>query len=214
VTSAELAVIAALGASALTGLASLGVVAFQEWRRDKAANQAALRAAIAELLARSLAFTLRAQTLASTGRNRSGPTEVLDVLMYHRKPIDFPEMHDWMAQDWTPLNVALSAIWIRWDQEGVRLANDLVGKCADLFEVSLADQPARKGWERLRWWSAGRRWTPEWLADYQHAVRELDESRKRLADYARGKLGQESVDLPLARVSLDRAVRQPRAVTQ
>ena len=213
-TSAELAVGAALGASALTGLASLGIVAFQEWRRGKAADQDALRAAIGELLARSLAVALRASTLASTMRSRSGPVEVLNVVMHHRRPIDLPEIHDWMAQDWTLLNVALSDLWTRWDQEGVRLANDLVGKCADLFEISLAQQSGRRGWEHLRWRGAGQRWTPEWLADYRHAVEQVDESRKRLADYARGKLGQKSVDLLFAQANLGRKAPQSRAVTQ
>jgi hypothetical protein len=54
VTSAELTVVAALGASLLTGLASLGVVAFQERRRRKAADRdlAPLNAAWSEIWAR------------------------------------------------------------------------------------------------------------------------------------------------------------------
>jgi len=97
-STAELTVIAALGASALTGLASLGIVAFQEWRRGKASNQDALRAATGELLARSLAITLRAETIASTVRQRSRIAERLYVVIHTRKPIDLLELHYWIAQ--------------------------------------------------------------------------------------------------------------------
>lgn len=204
-STAELTVIAALGASALTGLASLWIVAFQEWLRGKASNQDALRAATGELLARSLAITLRAETIASTVRQRSRIAERLYVVMHNRKPVDLLELHDWIAQDWAPLNAALSELWTRSDQEGVRHANDLVAKCADLLRISVTALPAQTRRERVQRWATGYRWTPEMLDDYEHAVEDLAQSRKRFADYARGKLGQESVDFPFAQARLEAA---------
>ncbi len=201
-STAELTVVAALGASALTGLASLWIVAFQEWRRGKASNQDALRAATGELLARSLAITLRAETIASTVRQRSRIAERLYVVMHNRKPVDLLELHDWIAQDWAPLNAALSELWTRSDQEGVRLANDLVAKCADLLRISVTAQSRR---ERVQRWATGYRWTPEMLDDYEHVVEDLAQSRKRFADYARGKLGQKSVNVPFAQARLEAA---------
>ena len=65
-TSAELAIIAALGASALTGLASLGVVWFQEWRRKKASDQAELQTAVTELLTQSMAVAMKARAVGET----------------------------------------------------------------------------------------------------------------------------------------------------
>lgn len=209
-TFAELTVIAALGASALTGLASLGLVAFQEWRRGKASDQDALRAAIGELLARSLALTLRAEVIAAALKNRSGLREFLDVMMHHRKPVDMLEVHDWMAQDWAPLNTALSDLWTRCDQEGMRLANDVVGRCGDLLRISVALQPARTRTERVQRWAAGERWTPELLADFQYAVKEHAQARKRFANYARAKLGQQSTDLLFAQADLTSESRQQR----
>lgn len=54
-TPAEVAITAALGASFLTAAGSLGVVWVQAWRRTKAHDRAALRAAVRELLSRSIA---------------------------------------------------------------------------------------------------------------------------------------------------------------
>jgi hypothetical protein len=45
------------------------------------------------------------------------------------------EFHDWMAQDVAPMHAALDEIWTRWDQDGVRLANDVAGKCMDLLTI-------------------------------------------------------------------------------
>ena len=187
--------IAALGASALTGLASLGVVAFQERRRRIAADRVALHAAIIEMLSRSMAVTLRGMAVGAMMKKRSGLGEALDITLHHSKPLDALEFHDWLAKDWAPLNAALSEIWTRWDQEGVRLANDVAGKAADLLGVSTALQPARSGWERARIWAAGERWTSQMLADNERATEELADSRKRFADYARRRLKLPAIDL-------------------
>jgi hypothetical protein len=53
------------------------------------------------------------------------------------------ELHDWMAQDVVLMHAALDEIWTRWDQDGVRLANDVVGKGMDLLGTSTASQPAK-----------------------------------------------------------------------
>jgi hypothetical protein len=195
VTTAELTVVAALGASFLTALASLGVVAFQEWRRRKARDREVLQAAVNELLSRSLQLAFRADTMRATMKLRSGLKEGLDVVMRNRKPVDSFELHDWMAQDWAPLNSALSQIWISWDQEGIRLANDVAGKAGELLGVRTAATPAGSAWDRVRIWAAGERWTPEMIADAQRALKDLAHARKHLAEYARRMLGQPGADL-------------------
>jgi hypothetical protein len=102
-------------------------------------------------------------------------------------------------------DAALSELWTRSDQEGVRLANDLVAKCAALLRIGVTTQPAQTRQERVQKWATGYRWTPERLDDYEHAVEDLAQSRKRLADYARVKLGQESVEFPFAQARLEAA---------
>ena len=194
-TSAWAVVAAALGASLLTGGASLSVIWVQEKLRRKSSDRAALHAAVQDVLSRSIAVAMRGRAMGETMKVRSGLKEGLDVTMRHRKPVDPLELHDWIAQDGVPLNAALNEIWMRWDQEGIRLANDVVGKCLDFMDASTALQPARSGRERVRSWAMGERWTPGMIAENERAMKELAQARKRLADYARAKLGLPAVDL-------------------
>ncbi len=223
-TPAEVAITAAFGASALTVAGSLGVVWVQEWRRGKARDRAALQSAVRELLTQSMAVALRVQAMGETMKVRSGLGEGLDVALRLRKPADPMALHDWIAQDIVPLNAALDEIWTRWDQGGVRLANDVVGKCMDLMGASTATQPASTSRERVRKWAVGERWTPEMRDAHQTAMKELAHARKRLADYARTHLALPAVDLfaqvdepaeqdGAALVSQDRA-STPASITQ
>lgn len=194
-TSADLTLIAALGASALTGLVSLGVVWFQECRRAKARDRDALRAAIQELLSRSMGVATRARAMADLMRLRSGLKEGLDIAMRHRKPVDLLELHDWLDQDIAPMNAALSEIWTRDSQEGIRLANDVMNKCMDLLGASTTRQQTGNGWERVRVWAAGERWAPEMIAENNRAMQELARARKRYAEHARARFGLDVVEL-------------------
>ena len=196
VTTTEVALTAALGAAFLTAAASLGVVMLREWRQGKASRQAALHAAVQELLTRSIAVSLRAEALRETIRIRSGPLEGIDVVILRlRKPLDPLALHDWQAQDMVPLNAALNEIWTLWDQKGIRLAEDLVGKCMNLVEICLALVPAKTHHQRLRKTIAGERWTPQMEKEYERARTEMMAARRLLADYTRTTLKQPAVDL-------------------
>jgi len=72
------------------------------------------------------------------------------VLLRLRKLVDAIELYDWQAPDLVPLNAALNEVWTRWDQEGIRLANDLVNKCLDLLGASVALAPASSIRQLLR----------------------------------------------------------------
>lgn len=194
-TPTEVALTSALGASFLTGLASLGVMWVQEWRRGKARERAALHTAMTELLSRSLAVAMRARALGEAMKVRSGLKEGLDVTMGSRKPVDPLEVHDWIAQEVIPLNTAVAELWTRDDQEGIRLANEVVNKCTELLGVSTARQPANDRLGRVRRLLAGERWTPEMIAENDRAVHELALARKRFADHARARLGLDAVEL-------------------
>lgn len=194
-TSAEVALVAALGSSGLTGLVALGVFLLQDGRQRKAANRSALHSAYAKLLTRSMSVAMRARALGETARFRSGLTEGIDIVTRQRKPVDGLELHDWMAQDLVPLNEALDEIWTRADQEGIRLANDVVSKCADLLGGSTSFSKPTKAWERIRTWAAGVRWTPEMIAENDRSIRALALARKRLAEHVRVQFGRSAVQL-------------------
>jgi hypothetical protein len=121
--------------------------------------------------------------------------EGLDILLRIRKPVEVMELHDWMAQDMSPLNHAWSEIWARGDQELVRLANRVLDQCAELLAVGAARQPGRGAVERTRRWLVGDRWTPEMLDELKLAQRGLADARKGLTDYARTRLGRRGVNL-------------------
>jgi hypothetical protein len=195
VTPAELAVVAALGASALTAVASLGVVALQERMRGKRDDRDTLTGAITAMLSLSMAVMMRWQAAGQQMRLRSGAGEGIDVVLRVRKPADAQELHDWLASDLTPLNEAWSVIWARGDQETVRLANALLDKCSDLFTAATATETVSTLGGRVRRWVTGERWTPELQAALDAAVKDAAHARERLAQHARGQLGLAAVTL-------------------
>jgi hypothetical protein len=103
-TSAELAVIAALGASALTGAVSLGVVGLQEHLRSRRSDRDVLAAAVTAMLARSMEVSLRAQAMGDEAKIRSGILEGVDIVILRlRKPFSArPGAPRYAAADRTP----------------------------------------------------------------------------------------------------------------
>ncbi|MGH3277150.1 MAG: hypothetical protein ACRDNZ_22830 [Streptosporangiaceae bacterium] len=75
---------------------------------------------------------MKAQAMGQTMKVRSGLGEGLGVATRLRKPSDPMELHDWIAQEMTPLNEAWSVIWLRGDQETIQLANALLDACGQL----------------------------------------------------------------------------------
>jgi hypothetical protein len=195
VTPAELTVVAALGASALTAVASLGVVALQEWLRGRRADRDELVAAVVAMLSRSMSVMTRSQAMSQQMRLRSGLGEGADVTLRLRKPTDILELHDWLAIDMAPLNEAWSVIWAHGDQETIRLANALLGKCGDLLGAATSRGPADSAVARLRRWASGEKWTPELQADLDRAVKDVANAREGLAQYTRRHVGLPAVEL-------------------
>jgi hypothetical protein len=194
--SAWAVVAAALGAAVLTSLGSLGVVGYQQRRRDKASGQDALHRAVLELLTRSLTVPLRARAMRDALAFRSGLMDgVAIVLLRVRKPLDALEIHDWQAPDIVALMTALDGVWTRGDQEAIRLADDLVLKCAVLLSESTTIVPARTRLQRARKALIGERWTPESEDAVKRAETDIATARRRLATYARASLKLDAVDL-------------------
>jgi hypothetical protein len=210
-TDADLVAATALVASALTGTFSLGVAGFQHWLQARSSDKATVEAAIVELLTRSGAYALRGRALGEAMRQRSGLKEGIDVATHLRKPADLMEFHDWMAQDLTPMQAALSQLWTLWsDQQGIALANDVVSKASDLLGAQ-AITPATSGKERARRFVFGERWTEEAIAESQRALDALAQARKKLAEHARLKLGRKAANL-FAQVEADDAGEAAQSV--
>jgi hypothetical protein len=70
--SAERAVAAALGASLLTGVFSVGAIMLQNRLAGRSADSDALAGAVTEMLSRSMAVSMRAQAVGEMMRIRSG----------------------------------------------------------------------------------------------------------------------------------------------
>ncbi|MCW2539252.1 MAG: hypothetical protein JWN95_977 [Frankiales bacterium] len=65
--------------------------------------------------------------MAGTAKLRSGFGEGIDIATRIRKPLDPLQLHDWIAQEFDPLNTAWSEIWTSGDQELVRLVDGREG---------------------------------------------------------------------------------------
>jgi hypothetical protein len=87
-------VVAALGASFLTILGSVGLFQWQHWRDNRASAKTAKLAAYGELYARTFTYAQRAEAIGLVKRIRSGITEGIDVTLRHRKPVDVFELYD------------------------------------------------------------------------------------------------------------------------
>jgi hypothetical protein len=195
-TPAEVAITATLGASALTGAVSLSVVGPRESLQRKASNKDALHRAVRELLTRSIVVAMWAKAMRDAIRFRSGLMEGVDVVILRlRKPVDAMALYDWQAPDLVLLNAALNEVWTRWDQEGMRLASDLVHKCADLLSESTTLVPAKTPLQRARKALIGERWTPQREDAYNRALEDMLAARMGLANYARRTLRLKDVDL-------------------
>ncbi len=105
-------VIAALGASLLTILGTVGIERLRQRRAGRDAQRREKDAAYQEVLSRSLAFANRSRALGDMMRIRSGIAEGLGVTLGQRRPADAFEIYEWMDKDFGPL---LSA----WSREAV-----------------------------------------------------------------------------------------------
>jgi hypothetical protein len=190
-TSADVAIIAALGASLLTVLGTVGVVYLREWRTSKAQKRALLTAAVLELLSRSMTVAMRARTMREAMGSQAGHGWKVDDVL--GKPADLMQLHDWLTQDISGLIAALSQVWILSDEEGIRLADDVAGRSLNLIGAGTGFQPAGPDSEVQG--SQAMPWSPQLVAANDQAWNGLDAARRELADYTRTKLGEHAVKL-------------------
>lgn len=156
-------VVAALGASLFTGLASLGVAWVQAaWRTSEDRRQH-LETACSDVLSASMLVADRIRVLNATLQVRSGVAESLDVTLRHRKPVDPLELHDWLGQDMTALHKAVSEVWLRGEPSVGNLASDIELQCAVLLELATSVPGQRTFLQNLKRIERDEAFIAKWL---------------------------------------------------
>lgn len=196
-------VAAALGSASLTIIGTFGLDAWRARRAGKEAHKDRLRSACVQLGSHALGFALRAHALYLTSVFRSGIGEGLDVVLYHRKPVDPMELSDWLSTDLRPMLAAQSVIEVVADEELVRSAADLVLSAMAVLEkasslAAHADSQSPLLRQRIRWrlrTLVPLRRNPEVEMAIQQAVRALGRQLKQLARLTRERLGVNDPDV-------------------
>ncbi len=129
-------VVAALGASLLTGLFTWGVGWWIERRRDRAADRREQTLAYHQLISRSLTFCGRAEALR--GLIDSALNESDAVRASLGRPFGQLDVHDWLEKDYLPINDAYSKVQMIGSPEAVDEAAQLLDACADLLGLVTA----------------------------------------------------------------------------
>jgi hypothetical protein len=195
-------VVAALGASLLTMLGTWGLYQLQRRHTSRAAERQGQFAAYLEVLSRSFTFALRASALGDAMRLRSGLGEGLSIALWHSRPLDPLDLHDWMDKDYRPLTDAWTQVWAVGTQQAIDAADGVMMACRELMTTA-TDRPVR-GWI-LRAYKGlvGEVWTKEQLAKYDSALTKLAEERVAFLKVLRREMGNDVVEL-----ALERAERQ------
>lgn len=185
-------VIAALGASLLTGLFGFGL----EWWRLRSAKKEAFverrSRAYSTLLARSVSITYLAQNLHNAIEIRSGVREGINVTLRYQKAIDLLDLAKWMETEFQPAFEAWSEVWVVGSQEAIAEANDLITKCGAVLETATQRGQGRPDWLRG---IAGEKWTKEQLEQLQEEVKGIAEARRQLAKIVRKETGLDVADV-------------------
>lgn len=139
-------VVAALGASLLTGVFTWGVNWRDRRHRARTADRDEKSAAYHQFISRSLSFSIRAQALHTILRARTSLTNRTDVDVALRipQPLDMMQLHDWLAEDFAPINDAWSKIQMIGSHEVVEVSTQLLDACADLVGVAIAPNAAEQ----------------------------------------------------------------------
>lgn len=198
-------VVAALGASFLTGTFGFGGIWWQQHRSGRAAATQEKSAAYHQLISRSLSFGVRASTLRNIMQSRSGLMEGVDVTFRLRRPFDHMELHDWLVKDYEPINDAWSKIQIIGTSEAIDVATQLLDACADLIGIATTPGNAHG---KIASTVKGIAWTAEQQESLQAAIKHVVETREAFIRVARKELGKEAVALPLERAAQSLSVKK------
>lgn len=191
-------VVAALGASALTGLVAFGLddVRARRERRERLKERRQL--AYAEMISHAAALALAAGSMSLTAKLRSGLVEGMDIVFRHRKPIDPLDLHDWLMKELGPMLDAMAEIWVVGTPKAVVAANELLQKCNRVLEQGTTRGESGSSLVRYLF---GEKWTTTQAEAFQEAINEMADARKVLAEVARVEMNMEFAHLFASEVS-------------
>ncbi len=196
-STVEATILAALLASALTGLLGFGTIYWQQERSDRNAVARTRATAYGELYAASLSLLFRGRSARQLMEQGSGLADRLDAeLRFRRGQLPEPairsrrhpegmDVHDWLAKGFDPLDTAWATIHVYGSPKGIELADDLVDLCARY--LALATTPGT-GRGRLLKFLAGVAWTADENNALDEARDRVMDARKALKDLARDEL--------------------------
>ena len=179
-------VIAALGASALTGLVTLGLDERRVRRQRREGLTERRVHAYSQMISHAASFALAAGAMHLTAQIRSGFIEALDIVLHHRKPVEPLDFHDWLMRELSPMLDAMAEIWVVGTPNAVVAANELMKKCNKVFE--LGGNRGESGSSLMRY-LVGEKRTPAQVDSFQEAIDKMSEARKKLAEVARIEMG-------------------------
>lgn len=136
-------VVAAIGASSLTGLAAFGIALWQARRTERNALAGARRAAYAQLIAATGLMVHSGWMLRVTMEMRSGLGEGLDAALRIRRPVDPMDLDAWMRRDVDPLYSAWADVWTVGTPAAVSIANRLVERMGEIVNKDAARGESR-----------------------------------------------------------------------
>ena len=186
--------IAALGASALTGFFGFGHSWLQGRREAKTARWQSRRSAYSRLLAATAMVVHDADTLHLMMQSRSGIGEGVDVVLHYRRTIEVVDLHELVHPTMTALHGAWADVWTVGTPQAVHLANVAVDACTEAMRAATESGQGRSDLStRLR----GVKWTDQQLASWRAAQHALALARAKFANLAREELEVEVTDLLL-----------------
>jgi len=141
VSTTSAVVVAALGASSLTGLVTFGLDWWRARRTHREASQAALREACERLITAASMHAHRAGVLQQAALLRSGFPESLDIVLRHRKPVEVQDIADYQLGDLEAILAAQSTIWTLGDEPLIAGAGRVVMIAIEIISLSTVEIP-------------------------------------------------------------------------
>jgi hypothetical protein len=194
-TETTAVLIAALGASALTAIATFGLETWRAHNQRRRDQDAALSDACVSLLGATMRLVFRARAMRDTMISRSGLSESLDILLHNRRPTDSMQLTDWLLIDLAPALDAQSEIWTLGGETLIESAATLVS--ASTAVVTKAGTLSEEQQRQMK--GLGTRLLPlknddEVEAAFTAAVSELGKVRRQFALLVRRELQIDDVD--------------------